>query len=281
MDSNTLNAPAQTGLAKSDEVLLCLRCSYDLSGISDGKCPECGDAFTRRMLVEETKWRAVNAAEASVRRWRSAWDLLFAGLFFYWYVGFIFGTPSTRSAAAPIVFLAWWAGLVAIWMFRARPEWEMEAPRILYFLIPLEIFLAILFYSPHRVWAVPMFVIAGAALSLASLRFAPWASCRWIAVLVLPFFLGGLGIYRHALARGDGWSEFDRWTGETWKAMRGVEAKHLGLAMAGVAAGFMIAAAAGAWWLAQPVGRSERCGGGMPGVPRSSAPDGESTVPTD
>lgn len=257
MDSSTLNAPVETGFAKPGEVLRCLRCSYDLSGIGDGKCPECGDAFTRRMLAEETKWKAVNAAETSVRRWRSAWDLAFAGLFFYWYFGMIFGTPSTTSGSAPFVFLAWWGGLVAIWMLRARPEWKSEAPRILLFLIPLEIFLAILFFSSHRVWAVPMFVIAAAVFSVSSLRLAPWKSARWIAVLVLPFVIGGGAVYRHAVARGDGWTELDRWTGEAWKAMRGVEARKLGLAMIGVAMGFTGAGFACARYFARANGRTD------------------------
>ncbi len=46
----------------------CLKCGYDLHGLADGRCPECGEAFERGMLLVETYARRRKPKRGRVRR---------------------------------------------------------------------------------------------------------------------------------------------------------------------------------------------------------------------
>lgn len=225
---------------KPDFAPVCLGCNYDLAGLANGKCPECGDEFTAAGLYEKELERRSVAEDRARRIARKAWNwsVILAIAVYFFGAGLEF--PLVNSPSAPWIFLLVWVSLLLAWMTWGNPDWKSEAPRILLFLIPLCGFLAVTLRSPYRSSSIPPLLVAAAALCLVSLRIAPWRSARMIAILSAPFLIGGIGVCLHAAARNPGWSELDLWTGDRWVPKTGAQALEFGWTMVGIAAGFTL-----------------------------------------
>lgn len=85
----------------------CPTCKYDLSGIPEGKCPECGGAFTLAGLM------------ALHNRPRFKWPLaVLAGLWSIgWLVACVYIESSLRDEQPPAIAL-FWIGICLLWVFR-------------------------------------------------------------------------------------------------------------------------------------------------------------------
>jgi hypothetical protein len=99
--------------------LLCPSCDYDLAGLPDGVCPECGGTFTRAGILAEVDPR---------RRWRRR--LRLGWLAACWQIGAFVAActvlPSWTLAAGSILLtdrtvgVLWWVLMGGLWVLRAE-----------------------------------------------------------------------------------------------------------------------------------------------------------------
>jgi hypothetical protein len=105
----------------------CRGCRYDLRGLADSKCPECGAAFTLAGLIAD--WRARQDAPPN------NWDFILGAL-----LAFVAGIP--MEVRDPVAFVFKACSLIAMWVmawvwFNRRAE-EMldEGHRLLWLWVP-------------------------------------------------------------------------------------------------------------------------------------------------
>lgn len=113
---------------------MCPTCRYDLSGLPDGACPECGRSFERAQL--EAEYRRVWAERLARRRISPDWILAAMALPCLLALPVAFtGSPRDQQAASFWTLLLW--SVTLYWAWRGR--WVVFRPsgiRLLWFSVP-------------------------------------------------------------------------------------------------------------------------------------------------
>jgi len=216
-------------------VPICPDCHYQLSGLPDGRCPECGLLFEHESLLR--RHRALEASKAERRHRRkgqiSRWALVCGAIGCF--IGVTNGWLPLYSAWTFLIVFAGWVGALLYWTLRADKLWYLAAHRVLLFAPPLVIMMAITRAAPHRVWSVPILIGALLIVCYVALRESPLVSLTLLMLfLVLPMGVMGLGVLAHAAEVqqvGAGWTELDKPTPDGWKPMLAVEAEQVGKGM--------------------------------------------------
>lgn len=198
----------------------CPRCRYDLAGLPDSKCPECGLPFTLRGLI----------ADWELRRDRPRGDVDLVVCMVLALAGSLpadLGDAGQALWKVPLVVLMW--GLACVWAARHKREIEQEGHRLLWFWIPCTSTALGLSATPtlNVVVALVMAVVAIACTLIAWRRSPVSTAVIATATLSLPVAVGlfmGIGLLLSALAgksRGYYWSPAD-YPGWYWRNVRGV-----------------------------------------------------------
>lgn len=201
----------------------CLDCRYELSGLPDGRCPECGLAFTYAAL--KRLWQAKQAKKRALPVKVLNFVLLVA----------MFGPMCLVSFEEFWVLtaaLTWYTLLLACWLYINRNWWIVRSWVLLFFLV-------VLFHLLFLIAATPIGLYAGVAIAAIAVIIC-WLALRWsplvssimlLVLLVLP--TGGSGLLmlvmsNDDLATGRHWSSFDMPTQHGWMAMPAKDALHGG-----------------------------------------------------
>lgn len=213
-------------------VPVCEDCRYDLSGLADGKCPECGLAFRRERL------RYLYLVRQRARReWRSAVPGLFIGTVLA--VSPLLCGLGLHAGTAALLAI-WTLGLGA-WLVFTRRTWPVGAHVLTLYLVPLMLFATIHAATPYGLPAVGAAALAACAVSYVALRHEPLKAAGLIAaLLVAPALLLSAFLFAASVQRaadGHYWTDFDYPTPTGWRAIpapMGVRAGAwlLGLALA-------------------------------------------------
>jgi hypothetical protein len=219
----------------------CLDCGYDLSGLADGKCPECGLRFEHAQLFEHARLMKVRKVETRQRRARKIWELgLIASA-----IGFVMllggrWSGIIFSAEAFLVAIAGWSVVLLFWMFVVDRQWYLQAHRILGFAVPLVLVLVVVSATPHRWWSAPVTIGLVCVLCVGALRGSPLVSASFLLGFgALPLIGIGVLVWIHAattIALGHGWTQIDKPTPNGWKPLLASEAMGIGrwITIAGV-----------------------------------------------
>lgn len=213
-------------------VPLCEDCRYDLSGLADGKCPECGLAFRRERL------RALWVAREKFKRDRAR-DLPRVGLGLAAILSpfMLLLGPEVGTA----LLLAVWTAAAGVWLWADRDTWFLRSYLLLAYLPPLLLFTAVHAATPYGAYVVAAAAAVACVVSWTSLRHSPLVSAMLLlAGAVGPVTLLALAMIAHAAGRkaaGHHWTDFDYPTPTGWRALpvpqaRGIAVWMLGLATA-------------------------------------------------
>lgn len=217
----------------------CLDCGYDLEGLEDGRCPECGVRFTRKTLV-----RMFIARQRSKEEWLSwfrgwpAWVLV--------YCGPLAGRSFARDLPTPLArYESWWlllwivialavhAAGVALWFRENRQRWIAIAHHVLAFIPPMLVLMPVALGTP--IPAVMWLAIAAYALSFAHLALK-WSPATSAVLLVFyavgPMLIIGFQMFidgRSQLSAGNHWSNTDYPTFRGGRALSASQCYNLSL----------------------------------------------------
>lgn len=234
--------PAHSAGEAEDFKPTCPGCAYDLSGLPNGQCPECGLAFSFRALY--------NAHLQALNPRRPTDNALHLGIVAA--VGSIFAPP--LPIKLPMAAIA--TALVLSWL--REHQWQVARPRrLLEVLVPAGILAVSLAFTIGVAITLPLL----AAAAVPTLHFGLGRSWRLTGALIasivavglciagLPMAIGGAA----GVARGEYWSSWD-WP---WAVPRPVrlelsyarimsnrEARTVGLVLLAPAAPAALAAAA-------------------------------------
>lgn len=235
---------AEHAILESDQapfVPRCLDCGYDLSGLADGKCPECGLRFEHAQLIQHARLLKIRKAEERQQRARKIWELgLVAAA-----VGAVFflGSQWAGWICLPEAFvfvIGAWVLLLAFWMRVVDRAWHLQAHRVLGFAIPLVLILVVVSATPHRWWSAPVTIGLIGVVCVGALRGSPLVSTSFLLVFgALPLMGVGILVWLHAattIALGHGWTQIDKPTPDGWKPLLASEAMGIGrwITIAGV-----------------------------------------------
>jgi hypothetical protein len=193
---------------------LCPDCSYDLVGLQDGRCPECGGSFTH-VKLRKLYW----ARQAMLQERRKAGITIAAGVT-------IFALPllcSLNTTLGVAGALACWTIAAAIWFWFNRKTWIAHAYVVLGLNIPLVLMMLSLAATSYgRLWCMLLAAMV-CAVSVMALRWSPLIS-GLILILAgaFPILLLALAMYSQAsirIAGGHYWSDFDQPTPTGWRAL--------------------------------------------------------------
>lgn len=201
----------------------CLDCGYDLSGLDDGRCPECGHGFTRKHIFaaylyrqQEKKRRFSNVRHIPLL-------LAYAPLFFG------MGIESYWGFATCGVMLAFGA---AAWYGLNRGKF-IEGSQWLLVLVPplLAMFVGVTTVE-HGNYGMAGVAITIVAICFLALRGSPLLGSIILGGCgVVPLFLFCLWLLIDAYAvksRGHHWSNFDYPAFPRWRAFTAVQATSAG-----------------------------------------------------
>ncbi len=247
-DRQLLREPAQNprtggGAAAADlppsYLPRCPDCTYDLSNLPDGRCPECGLFFTHERLLRA--WIArQQKADDRLTQWKST-GLLLLGIAASLAL-FVLATSNTYLGFG--ICLAVLAVALGVFCFARGDSLLSSSHELLLFVVPL----VILFFSiavnekPYPGMAIA--AACAAAICFFALRNSPLIS--GLAILMLgaaPIALYGLSMHSHGRSRrlaGHYWSDFDWPAFPRPRALMATEAVTGGLwmlALSGVLAG--------------------------------------------
>ncbi|MGH7243871.1 MAG: hypothetical protein ACREJD_10675 [Phycisphaerales bacterium] len=149
--------------------------------------------------------------------------------------GFANGLLPLYSAVTFLICFVSWTGVLLLWTLRLKKNWYLTAHRLLAFALPLVIMMAIAGAAPHRVWSVPLLIVALIIVCFLALRESPLvSSILLVTLLSVPMSMLGLAILIHAWEvqrSGAGWTELDKPTPDGWKPMLAIEAQQVGRGM--------------------------------------------------
>jgi hypothetical protein len=218
---------------------LCPDCRYDLAGLLDGRCPECGLRFTHDGL--RRLWIARRRAKAD--RWKTFGRIALG-------VALLLpGCLISKDSPAGLAFaLFFWSVCAGVWAWTNRSWWIAHS----YFLL---IFLAPLLFMTITVAATPFGLVASCVLGAMACGVA-WMSLRWsplisgialLGVVVAPLSLVALLMLIESsgdMAAGRYWSSFDQPTPHGWCALPAPQSHRIALwlfAVAGAVAAVVLA----------------------------------------
>lgn len=208
---------------------LCLDCRYDLTGLADGKCPECGVRFTHAQL------QRVHAARLEAKRDRHkallgvplgllAWLSPFAAAF----VGSALeipmrGMPNARWYVALLSSVLMHAVCSALWFRLRRGVWIAESYRVLGFAVPIVLMMPIVLETRLSWVACAGLTLYAAVFAYLALKWSPLVSGAILVVVcgIPPLVWGGamLADATMQLNAGHYWSNFDYPSPHGWRAM--------------------------------------------------------------
>lgn len=208
----------------------CVDCGYDLNGIPDGRCPECGVRFSRKGLLrrfQEERRAAKERSEARFKRFRT-----FAGLIaIYGTVGFFTCASSVIPFENVWVFSILLAAIAVAavaycaWMDRA---WMVRSHRLLIFLVPLIVMSFAYSAVPYRSVALPVIGLCAVIVAVLALRDSPLISAFLLFLIVaLPLLAASLLLAAHAGRRemlGLTWTDWNVPTIHGWAPLKTAEA---------------------------------------------------------
>jgi peptidoglycan/LPS O-acetylase OafA/YrhL len=124
---------------RSHGLLLCIHCGYDLRGVGESRCPECGDAFTKPQhspsldptQTEWKPWTKEGSLWSACRKERPVsklqWLNLIVGVLAVWVsVYHVFVPLESKNVLVVVVFAL--SGFMQITSF-IRPRWQRRARR--------------------------------------------------------------------------------------------------------------------------------------------------------
>lgn len=213
----------------------CLDCGYELKGLPDGKCPECGLRFEHEALKLHHAVLLEQRRESRARWKRQGWHVFFGAAALSMFICTVNGILPIFSPITFVIAFVVWAGALIYWTKYVEPGWFVQAHRILGFVLPLAIMLLIVSGTPHRTWSVPVTLAAMVGVCFVAVRGSPLVSSLVLLVAaIVPMMIAGMLIRHHAasiLAKGFGWTELDKPTTNGWKPLLASEALQIGLAM--------------------------------------------------
>lgn len=137
----------------------CPACQYNLRGVSDGVCPECGLAVTAR-VAESVQHRAYWLAALSALVWPLLFNGILVGMYVFLAVDALLRKDSLRNVASdgrlPVllvsfVLLAVSLGLLGFLLRTWSRPWRPRTRRAVLWVLGA-------IFALHAFWIVPMFV---------------------------------------------------------------------------------------------------------------------------
>ncbi len=237
-DLNTGGGPVEADVPPSF-VPRCPDCTYDLSNLPDGRCPECGLFFTHARLVRA--WIAKQRkADERLTQWKST-GLIMLGIAAG--VTLLIFAMSATYLGFGICLAAIVVALV-VFCFVRGDALLTSSHELLLFVVPLVILFFSIASNPDPYPGMAIAAACAAAICFFALRNSPLIS--GVAILTLgaaPIALYGLSMHIHGLLRvsaGHYWSDFDWPAFPRPRALMATEAVTGGLwmlALSGVLAG--------------------------------------------
>lgn len=220
----------------------CLDCGYEVSGIPDGRCPECGHRFTHDGLLREFRRQNLLKLERQQKRLKSLRDTMTASVLFGAAMLFPYGEripvlqPVTFAAAMGL-----WVVALAAWLFLIDRTWASRSHRLLVFVIPLLVYFYLFCAVPYRNWSLSILLACAITVVIVGLRGSPLIGGAFVLVAVcVPLLLVGLFFGSVGFAgwlQGHGWTNLDRPTAEGWKPLLATDAMRIGWWFLGASAG--------------------------------------------
>lgn len=217
----------------------CLDCGYELSGLVDGKCPECGHSFTHARLL------AHHELKMAALRDRRAWMKSTAAYVLYGIAIFCscyFSSAGTFAGMA--VAAGFYVAMGAVGMVLLRTKIMLQQAILLILLVPLLHLSSGFALLDDGRWAALVCLGLCLGVVLIAVRGSPLLAGGIVVACGLFLCLWSLAVVvsaRSGLAAGHYWSNFDHPTPPRWKAMTNKQALSTGLgtlalgaAMAGV-----------------------------------------------
>ena len=222
----------------------CPDCAYDLSTLPDGRCPECGLAFTHARLL-----RAWIARQAKVKSRRSAMRTaslvpfsVAAIITLFWLAT---ATASTYFGFGMSITLL--AALIGLFVYVRGDRLLTHSHELLCFVVPLFMLFFAIAGNPEPYPGMAVAAAAAVVICYFALRDSPLISGVLILGLgALPLTVYGLSMLLHGQLRVNGghyWSDFDWPSFPRPRALKAPEAVVGGLwmlALSGVLAGVTI-----------------------------------------
>lgn len=219
-------AEAEVKAVGTDFTPRCLDCAYDLTGLDDGRCPECGHHFTLDRLVAAHHFR-INERKRRLRNVRHLPLLVaFIPLFLS------FGVESYIGFAISTVLLL--AGGIS-WYALNRDRFIEGSAWLLVLFIPLLSMFAQASTMQHGLTGMAITISLAAVIAGAALRGSPLiASGLLIAGLGIPVLFAAAIITFDGvrqLAVGHHWSNFDYPSFPRWRAFAAAHAIRAGIVL--------------------------------------------------
>ncbi len=231
---------------------LCLDCRYDLTGLFDGKCPECGVRFTHEQLqrvhaarleAKRNRQRALLGLPLGLLAWLSPFAAVFVGAALEIPLR---GMPNARWYVALLSSVLMHAVCAAIWFRIRRGVWIADSYRVLGFAVPIVLMMPIVLETRLSWMACLGLTLYAALFAYLALKWSPLVSgVILIAVCAVPPTLWGVAMLVDAanqLGAAHYWSNFDYPSPHGWRAMPATQCRDSawGVMLFGVGIGVVI-----------------------------------------
>ncbi|MFO0858295.1 MAG: hypothetical protein U0640_13180 [Phycisphaerales bacterium] len=199
----------------------CLSCKYDLSGLPDGVCPECGATFSLAMFEMMERVKAEKRAEFREMFRMSARNVLavVSVLLALFYVG----SMDQVGAAVLLVCLLW--SLLAATHSSEHGKRQSESPMLIVFpVIPAMIFGWVVGAMQLRAWIAPHFVCT-LSVVLAVMSVCRNSQTAFVLgmIAIVPLHVRAVWMTLHAIVRRNkGWC----WTDFDWSVPHQTSSRH-------------------------------------------------------
>lgn len=217
-----------------DFVPRCLDCGYELSGLADGKCPECGHWFTHARLLANHE---LKMAELRNRR---AWMKSSAAYVLY-AIALIFSCSFSNAGtfSGMVIAAGFYVAMGAVGMVLLRAKVMLQPAILLILLVPLLHLASGFALLDAGRWVALICLVMCLGVVVVAVRGSPLLAggivaacgtilCVWSLVVVVSA--------RAGLGAGHYWSNFDHPTPPRWKAMTNSQAISTGLGTLGLGA---------------------------------------------
>lgn len=192
--------PALPAMAPDGFTPRCTKCKYDLSGLPDGPCPECGQPFSLSALIAA----ALVKEKLPPGNLYLALGLSLAAAPFFWY----------REAYLQIMILSIMWCLTLAWLgFRRKRLANQDVAHLLWIIIPIIRTVAVILETSAALPAAIVGLIAIAAVAAFTYARNPIATVRSLTIgYCLPMFVVSIWLLVPSisgLAGGHYWSYLD------------------------------------------------------------------------
>lgn len=249
-DSST--QPAADLAPPEDFKPLCLDCRYDLSGLPDGKCPECGVKFTHeqlqrvhaaRELANRDRYKFLLSVPLGLLAWLSPLAAVFVGAALEIPMR---GMPNARWYVALLSSVLMHAVCAGIWFRIRRGVWIVDSYRVLGFAVPIVLMIPIVLETRLSWMACLGLTLYAAIFAYLALKWSPLVSGAILVVVcgIPPIVWGGAMLVDATmqLKAIHYWSNFDYPSPHGWRAMPATQCRDSawGVMLFGVGIGVVI-----------------------------------------